>query len=1474
MKRLSFVLFAVALAAMGLMPVKAQSINYSTGFETSTDTAGWVLLGGSQTNKWAIGTAAHNAGSHGLYVSSDNGTSAGYSTSSISFSYAYYQFTLSQAAALEIGFDWKCYGESSWDYIRVFLAPASATLTPGQTPDGGTSAYSYSTAAAPADWIDVSNGKLNYDSNWQSLFATFNVSAGTWRLVFLWCNDGGGGSMPGGCIDNVSIVEPTCPRPSNLTFSGITSDSCTISWHERGQATSWVLEYADSSFLPGCYQGDVIWASDTIYSLDNLQPNTTYYVYLHADCGGDTSINIAGSFTTNCVAMQRTDLPMTENFERGGVDHCWKRFYVENGAIVDDTSRVYVTTSYAASGSHSLYLYTYYYNNITAAYAVLPMMEDSVGDLDISFKLYDDGSITIVTMSDPNDMTTFRNYRTFTGNGTGRWMDCDATLVNIPQGHRYVALAAVDPNNSVYSYVDDVMLTVRSNCPRPQSISLVGTASADSTTVAWHGNDPNVYQWNVVLVPAGGNPDTCQNIITVYDSTYLFQNLRGGASYDVYVRSDCGSEVSTWRGPLNFVTGVHVMGTSGTSTITTCSAVIVDDGGLTGDYSDNCDVTLIVRSPDPDSVLYITGSYYTESSWDELSIYDGASTAATPLLNAASGSGAIGPFVSSGNAITIHFSSDGSVEYDGFQINVSCFAIPDCYIPVNLTAMPGVDSCIINWEELGGSSSWSLEYGPHGFTRGNGTIENAFDTIYALSGLTANRQYDCYVWANCNSGDASDTAMVTFTTLPGRPVSTYPYVCTFADTAITNPWVLVNGTETNKWYIGTAAHNGTADNYGLYISDGNGSNNNYSTSDGSYVFAYRTFSMPAGQYVYSFDWRADGESSYDYIRVALVPGMPSFTAGDSYYFSNLPSGSISLDNNGYLNGSSVWTTQNGTFTISAAGNYNLVFYWRNDFSSGDQPPAAIDNVMIMNNSCPMVTNLVASNVTTTSATFTWTAGGGESSWLVRCGNSVNEVYSPTATFNNLTVATAYTCSVRPICGVGDTGIATSISFSTPCNTTVVTAQGYSEGFEGLTDLPNCWTEEANGAYWEVDDMSYYGGTTTTPHGGSNVLLLQGYGGDNSRLISPVFDLSALTSPKITFWHMQEEWFGYQDELQVCVRANTSSRWAVLATYQSSIASWQCDTLSLAGYTTAQISFLGTGNDGNGIVLDDIFIGNVTGGGTNPPTPCNAPTGLATSSTTTTSATVSWSGSGNFEVAYKAATSSSWGASTSVSATTYTFTGLTANTQYDWRVRKVCSATEQSDWVTSSFTTQQGGGDPDPCNAPTGLSVAAVTNSSATVTWTGSGNFEVAYKASSTSSWSNSTSVTTNSYTINGLNAATQYDWRVRKVCSATEQSDWASGNFTTERGEGISTASFDGIGVTVYPNPATNGSDVEVSIKGADGVVTVTLLDITGRTLQHSTQNCQADCTKRFDLHGVARGTYFVKVQTEGSTKVQKLVVR
>ena len=89
-------------------------------------------------------------------------------------------------------------------------------------------------------------------------------------------------------------------------------------------------------------------------------------------------------------------------------------------------------------------------------------------------------------------------------------------------------------------------------------------------------------------------------------------------------------------------------------------------------------------------------------------------------------------------------------------------------------------------------------------------------------------------------------------------------------------------------------------------------------------------------------------------------------------------------------------------------------------------------------------------------------------------------------------------------------------------------------------------------------------------------------------------------------------------------------------------------------------------------------------------PCNAPTGLASSSVTSSSATVSWtavSGAASYDVDYKLSSSGTWtNAVTGTTGTSVNLSGLTASSLYDWRVRANCGANGSSSYSQAQFTT--------------------------------------------------------------------------------------------------------------------------------------------------------------------------------------------
>ena len=86
---------------------------------------------------------------------------------------------------------------------------------------------------------------------------------------------------------------------------------------------------------------------------------------------------------------------------------------------------------------------------------------------------------------------------------------------------------------------------------------------------------------------------------------------------------------------------------------------------------------------------------------------------------------------------------------------------------------------------------------------------------------------------------------------------------------------------------------------------------------------------------------------------------------------------------------------------------------------------------------------------------------------------------------------------------------------------------------------------------------------------------------------------------------------------------------------------------------------------------------------------------------------------------------------------------------------------------------------------------------------------------------------------------------------------------------GISTVETS-VKMSLYPNPAT--SNAQLNIQGVEGMVELSLIDMSGRVI--STSKVNAETTTNIDLNGLAKGAYFVRITNSNMTKVEKLIVR
>jgi len=366
-----------------------------------------------------------------------------------------------------------------------------------------------------------------------------------------------------------------------------------------------------------------------------------------------------------------------------------------------------------------------------------------------------------------------------------------------------------------------------------------------------------------------------------------------------------------------------------------------------------------------------------------------------------------------------------------------------CFSPFNLTASNvGSSSATITWTSS--ESNFNIEYGAMGFTQGSGTSSTTIDTFKFVSGLSAGTFYDVYVQANCGGGSLSPWAgpftfsttcgSLSATTLPyfegfesyvGTFVGTQNIICTSAA-----HWNFETSSSTNgRVRVGTDA----------YLSNtGTGAATLDGVTSGTYQENYLILTLDLTNYAsannleLSFDFADHGDEVHVQDRV-WIRGSNTDAWLEIYDWSIINNSNFTsvagLDIDALL-------STNGQIPTST-------FQVR--FGQYDNYPAAtdglsIDNVRVMQVTCPSPSSLTATNVTSTTANLNWVAGGTETQWNIEygfygfvkgSGTSASVTSNPYA-LTGLASSTTYSYYVQANCGSSDTSVWVGpYSFTTP-----------------------------------------------------------------------------------------------------------------------------------------------------------------------------------------------------------------------------------------------------------------------------------------------------------------------------------------------------------------------------------------------------------------------------------------------------------
>lgn len=838
------------------------------------------------------------------------------------------------------------------------------------------------------------------------------------------------------------------------------------------------------------------------------------------------------------------------------------------------------------------------------------------------------------------------------------------------------------------------------SCPRCPAVTALtaGSITANTAEIGWTNGGAEV-EWEIeygvspytvgsggLTVPATTNPFTIMGLSSV-------------TTYDVYVRAKCGTDLSSSRGPITFTTTESCPAPSSIGPITNTSSSISFVWNANGNPALTTEIRygvtpFTLTSPNPQNTVQQTAPFANVTGLMSDTEY-------SFFVRIDCGNGDFSTWAGPYTARTL----------------ISCAAVSALSVD-----FAGVDTANLTWNAGQAGSTFEINYAITGvitqpFTN-QGITSTTTTPSAPLAGLVPNTTYDFYVRAICDPSlpDVSAPRNISFTTQCTAIAATTstPYVENFETFTPTVDFV-----RQNCWSASFVSTN----TFSQYSWDVTGTGTTPSAGTGPNAANSGT------RYMFTETLGNNGDTATLFSPVINVDGLTNPSVQFFYHLFGVNMGNLSVD---VFDGTTWQTglfTSTGQIQTSGADPFeqaiiNLAGYTgdiqvrfvstRVGFTTGDM---AIDDFSVQEApACAPVGIISMGALSPTTAEVSWQQQGSETSWIVEYGPAgfvpgtsatdpaVFEVPAGTNPFTitGLLPFTNYEVYVRANCGAGSVSAQKGPrAFRTDCAAFVAP---YFTNFENFTPTllfveENCWTANADATYdWNVDNAGSTPSAGTGPlnaFSGTTYFYIEtngGVNGDQARLISPLVDITPLTTPAVQFkYHM----FGPQTG-SLIVDINDGTGWindvfTLTGQQQTTQAEdWRDAIVDLSAVTLAsntiqvRLRSIKAGLTTGDISIDDFRVDEI-------PT-CPTPSALTidqasitqsgaiadwTENGTATLYDVEWGPAGYTQGAPPAAPSG--GIAVDVPKP-YTFTNLPSSTVYDYYVRAKCGPGDESFWA--------------------------------------------------------------------------------------------------------------------------------------------------------------------------------------------------